>query len=145
MNEDTTRHLSHVLENVCGQEETEEFVGKNSAELPAFHEYLAAVMREKEIKTADVVKRSRISKNYVYNILNGDKTNPGRDKVIALCVASEMTYKETQRALEISGLAPLYPRDERDVRIATAINRGVNDVMNINLMLDEHGLQALDV
>ena len=56
-----------------------------------------------------------------------------------------MSYSETQRALEIGNVAPLYPKDERDVRIAVGINSGAGDVMKINLILDEYGLEPINV
>lgn len=86
-----------------------------------------------------------VNKNYVYNILNGDKKKPGRDKILALCIGARMSYSETQRALEIGNVAPLYPKDERDVRIAVGINSGAGDVMKINLILDEYGLEPINV
>ena len=81
----------------------------------------------------------------MYNILNGDKKNPGRDKVIALCIGAEMNYSQTQRGLEIAKAAPLYPKDERDVRIAVAINKGIRSVTEVNLLLDQCGVEPLKV
>ena len=106
--EKTTGSLSRVLEGMSAQAEAGDFVQRHGE--PAditFREYLARQIEERKIDRAEVVRRSGISTNYVYNILSGARGNPGRDKVLALCIASEMTYRQTRRALEICGHAPL--------------------------------------
>ena len=140
MEKDTTRTLSKALEKIHMSEEADQFIEKHSqSDFAYFYEYL------KELTTAEVITRSGVNKNYVYNILNGDKKKPGRDKILALCIGARMSYSETQRALEIGNVAPLYPKDERDVRIAVGINSGAGDVMKINLILDEYGLEPINV
>ena len=39
---------------------------------------------------------------------NGTKANPGRDKILCLCIATRMDINEIRRALEISNCAILY-------------------------------------
>lgn len=146
MDEKTTRSLSRILEEMDDQSSADSFVSEHEIrDCGSFHEYLDNAVRKKELDRTEVVRRSGISSNYVYQILSGAKANPGRDKIIALCIASEMSYKETQKALEIAGLAPLYPRDERDVRIAISINSGIRDALEVNLILDQYGLKPLDI
>ena len=68
--------------------------------------------------------------------------NPGRDKVLRLCLAAELTLRETTRALELSGNAVLYPRRRRDIIITVAINQKTG-VINANLLLDKYGEEPL--
>ncbi|BDF08089.1 hypothetical protein CE91St49_15250 [Emergencia timonensis] len=146
MEKDTTRTLSKALEKIHMSEEADQFIEKHSqSDFAYFYEYLNWIIAKKELTTAEVITRSGVNKNYVYNILNGDKKKPGRDKILALCIGARMSYSETQRALEIGNVAPLYPKDERDVRIAVGINSGAGDVMKINLILDEYGLEPINV
>lgn len=146
MDRKTTRSLSRVLENIRDPKEAEDFAAAYGKDRPEyFYQYLNEIIALKGLKVSQVIAASGISKNYAYNILNGDKKNPGRDKVIALCVGSSMNYSQTQRALELARVAPLYPKDERDIRIAVAINTGVESVTQLNLLLDEYGLTPLDV
>ena len=142
---DTTRSLSRVLENMQRQDEGNAFIDLHGAGERSFSSYLRKVMENSGLEKSEIVRRSGISRNYVYNVLSGSRPNPGRDKILALCIASEMSYRQTQQALEIAGAAPLYPRDPRDVRIAIAINGGMHDVMNVNLLLDEYSLAPLDI
>ncbi|MBQ4362116.1 MAG: helix-turn-helix domain-containing protein [Lachnospiraceae bacterium] len=146
MKEETTRSLSKKLEKVrnCIEGDaylTEHVIGKN----PELADYLSNLISEKGVTTAQIIEKGNISKNYIYNILNGERKNPGRDKVIALCIGIGATFAETNRALELVRHAPLYPKDERDVRIAVAVNKGTMDVVSLNLILEEHGLEPLDV
>ena len=41
----------------------------------------------------------------------GTKANPGRDKILCLCIAARMDINEIRRALEISNCAILYARN----------------------------------
>lgn len=146
MDKDTTRSLSRVLEKTRTDEEAEQFIEMHSEkQFQFFHEYLNDRIASKKLVTSDVIKRSGISRNYVYNILNGVKKNPGRDKVIALCIGASLTFREMQKGLEIAGAAPLYPRNPRDIRIAVAVNQQVDSVLKLNLILEEHGLTPLDI
>ena len=145
MEKETTRNLSRRLEQIHRQQDGDDFISTSRIGETTFSRYLQQKLERDGLNKADVARRSGISRNYVYNIMSGSKANPGRDKILALCIASGMSYKQTQRALEISGSAPLYPRDERDVRIAIAINSGMQDVLQVNLLLDEYGLPPLDV
>lgn len=110
-----------------------------------FYEYLNAVVMKNALNISEVMDRSGINKNYGYNITNGTRKYPGRDKVIALCMGAGMTYFETQKALAIAKMGMLYFQDERDVRIVAAINNGIRDVLKVNIILEEHGLPSLDI
>ncbi len=143
MDKDTTRNLSRILENTSEQKDADGFV--QSAQFQYFYQYFNSFMADSSKSVTDVIRSSGISRNYVYNIINGDKKHPGRDKVLALCIGAGMNYTQTQRALEISGLAALYPKDERDVRIAIAINQGMENVMEVNDLLYGFGLELIKI
>ena len=142
MNKETTRHLEDRLKKMRGQDEVSEFLQANGETENSFGEYFSRYISEKGIDVPEILKRSGVSRNYIYNILNGDR-DPGRDKVLALCVAAGMTYMETDRALELAGERRIYPKDERDARIAIMINQGVQNVTEVNIMLDKYNLDLL--
>ncbi len=110
-----------------------------------FHEVLNDAITQHNLKVADVMRASGINANYGYNIMSGARKKPGRDKIIALCIGSGMTFEETQAALDSAGLARLYYRSERDVRIAAALNNKVTDVFKVNMDLSDHDLEPLAV
>ena len=142
MCKETTRHLEEMLKKMRGQDEVSDFLGKNWNTLSSFGEYYSKYISEKGIDVPDIIKKSGVSRNYIYNILNGDRA-PGRDKVLALCIAAGMSFMETDRALELAGERRIYPKDERDARIAIMINQGVQNVTDVNIMLDEYDLDPL--
>lgn len=125
--------------------EIETYVRKYcSFEQPKFAEYLNHIMAIKSIKAADVLKNSGINMNYGYNIINGIRANPSRDKVIALCIGAGMNLQEMQLGLDIARTGRLLYFDERDVRIAAAVNSGITRVVEINMILSEHNLRLID-
>ena len=142
MSNETTRHLEEKLKKLDAQEEVDSFIRANSNKDSSFSEYYSRYIGEKQIDVPEILKRSCVSRNYIYNILNGDR-EPGRDKILALCIAAGMNFAETDRALELAGERRIYPKDERDARIAVMINHGVHNVTDVNMMLDSYGLETL--
>lgn len=86
---------------------------------------------------AELIERAHLQRNYGYQILNGTK-RPGRDKVIALCLALHLSFEETQRALTISKEGILYPKNLRDSVLIFSIHQKLS-VMDTNALLDERG------
>lgn len=103
--------------------------------------YVKTILSEKSLSTADMQKKSGIDRTYIYQIMDGSK-NPGRDKIIAIAIACEMTLAESQRALEIAQEGILYAKSRRDSLIIYAINKKLT-IMELNALLEEHGLPVL--
>ncbi len=106
-----------------------------------FTEYFNRYISEHNLVLSDIVKASQISKNYVYQIING-KRNPSKDHVIALCVSAGMSVEETNRALKISNVGIFYSKDVRDTAIVLCIKEKMN-VIEINDFLYEKELPIL--
>ena len=103
--------------------------------------YVKTILSEKSMSTADMQKKSGIDRTYIYQIMDGSK-HPGRDKIIAIAIACEMTLAECQRALEIAQEGILYAKSRRDSLIIYAINKKLT-IMELNALLEEHGLPVL--
>ena len=136
--------LSRRLQRIKTELTEERFI-KKYANKERLHEYINSLMAGKGVTVSELVERSGINRNYIYNILNGDRRSPSRDRVIAICIGLGAGFEETNRALELVRHAALYPRDERDVRIAVCINRGVNNVREVSEILAGHGLEPLGI
>ena len=139
--------LSLMLENIRTPGEEERFIEEYAErrEDLRFHEYLRQYIAERGLSMAEVMTGSRLNKNYGYNIVNGTRKCPGRDKVLALCIGAGMSFGECQSALKTAGHPLLDPLSERDIRIAVFINNGYRDVLKLNIKLEENGLEPLDV
>ena len=145
MKEETTSRLEALLKDVTSKEEAASFAEAHKSEPKFFYEYMNDYIAVNDLIPNEVIALSGISRNYVYNILNGNTKNPGRDKVIALCIAAGMNLVEVNRGLKIAGHNSLYPKNPRDIHIAALINRGVQSILDINLELHELGLIEIEI
>lgn len=147
MKEITEHQLIEKLKTIRTPSETEAFIKKYvpKEHCITFYEYLQQYIADKALPVADVMNNSRINKNYGYNIINGTRKNPGRDKVLALCIGAGMDFDEVQTALRLAAHPLIDPRNERDVRITVAVNNGIRDVLKLNIILEEKGLEPLQV
>lgn len=139
--------LISELKKISTFDEEEKYIRKyvQSYKKETFARYLQRYMQQNSITVAAIMKNSGINRNYGYNIINGTRKNPGRDKVIALCMGAGMDFDSIQRALNIAGFCAFDPGDERDVRIAGAVLRGTKDILRLNIFLEEHGIEPLRV
>ena len=141
----TTGHLDRILSNVSGEKETNTFIDSYAEDqYSTFSDYINAYIQSHDLDTAEIIRNSRISTNYVYNILNGVTKSPGRDKILALCIAAGMTKKEADRALTLADKSRLYSKNERDIRIIVCLNEGIRDVTLVNLRLEKYGLPLIE-
>lgn len=145
MNEETTNRLIDILANIDNKSDGVKFIKEHSSDkVDSFTAYLNKCLADKKLIVSEVVKKSGISTNYVYQIINGKK-NPSRDKIIALCIAASMSFKETNRSLALGGYVPLYPKDKRDAYIGICINTGMKSVLDVNIFLEENGEEPLNI
>ena len=92
-------------------------------------------MQERELEAGELWRAAQIPRSYGYNILSGVR-KPKRDKVLALCLALNLSCEETQRVLKVAGAGALYPRTQRDAVIMFSLRKGLS-VMDTNILLDE--------
>ncbi len=137
--EESTTGLLNILNNT-DIEALDDFIDEHGHSV-SIGEFFSGYLYSHNIKSSDIVKKCQgyISKSYIYDLLNGKKTNPSRDNVILLCLAADMDFKHTRRTLEIFGHRSLYPKDSRDAIIAICINNKIFNIEEINDRLFEHG------
>ena len=107
-----------------------------------FYEYLADLIQTSPLSLSELIRKSGIQRNYAYQIINGVK-RPGRDKVLALCLALSLPLEETQRALTIAEENVLYPKNKRDSIIIFCINqeKSVQETNDLPYELNEEPIQ----
>ncbi|MBQ6231331.1 MAG: helix-turn-helix transcriptional regulator [Eubacterium sp.] len=140
----TTRNLGDILSKIDNTSEMEKYFDnpKVTDSYDSFIDYLRSIIDTKGLTDSDLITKSGIEKSYYYQIMKGSR-NPGRDKVIRLCIAAGLTNRETTRTLELSGNAPLYPKNRRDIIITVGINQHAS-VDDINLLLDKYKEEPLN-
>lgn len=136
MDQKTTNELTHILNNICSAHSLDTYV----SDLPDsddfhFADYFTSLPEVRKLSNRELITGSGIERTYYYQILNGTR-QPGRDKVLLLCLAAKLTLAETQRALEVSNLGVLYPRRRRDAIIIFALNRHLNTADAQELLLN---------
>lgn len=135
----TTDELLKILHSTHSVSELNKYTENFSEQKDnlSLSEYFSTYLRLHDIHESDLIRSSQIQRNYAYQILNGTK-NPGRDKVVALCLAAQMNYEEAQRALTLADLGKLYPRRKRDSIIIFALNQKLSVQQTNELLFEEN-------
>ncbi len=122
-----------------------DFFQKEVGELDfsSVEEYLNTLLTEKNLKKSTAINQSGLERSYAYQIFNGTKVNPSRDKVLMLALGLGLTFEETQKLLKICRLPFLYVRDLRDSIIIFAIEKNIN-LIDLNELLSDYGLDLLE-
>ena len=86
-------------------------------------EYLEKLLAEKNLTKKEVIERSDLNREYVYHIFSGLKKNPSRPKILAIAMAMELDLDEIQYLLRYAGFGVLYPRNQWDAVIISAVEQ----------------------
>ena len=141
MNEKETRQLEDFLKN-ASLDDLEKYIGE-TGEAGSLSDYLNEYIAQHNLVLADIIRASNMSRDYAYSIFNGNRKNPTRDRVIAICLACHMDYAHTQRALKLCNAGVLYEKNNRDAAITICINRGIFDIGEVNEFLFSHDMEVL--
>ena len=127
---DKTKNIKQYLDN-----NDDEYISTTISE------HLNTLLKERNLKKADVIKKSGINNVYAYQIFSGIK-HPSRDRLLQLALAMGLTTEQTQRLLKIGGSAALYPRIKRDSVIIYSLNNNIS-VFDCDEILYELGEKTL--
>lgn len=143
MDESTTKQLENILASIDSEKQMEEFMEgpKITDHFRSFPEYYQSLPEVLAIENSKLIQDSGLERSYYYQVMKGTR-NPGRDKVLRLCLAAGLNLRETTRALELSGNAVLYARSRRDIILTVAVNQKAG-VIDANLLLDKYGEEPL--
>lgn len=136
----STEELNHQIEEATN---IEDFLNANREYMlsGSLSQHLTALLAEKKISKADVVRGSLLDRAYVYQIFSGER-RPSRDKLLALSFGLRLTADETQKMMKLSGNRELYARDQRDAIILFALQHH-KTIMETNELLDANQMPAL--
>ena len=109
-----------------------------------FATYMRALLKTKGVKQTEMFIRADIPEHYGYRIVSEERHTNQRDVILRLCIGGRLTLQQTQKALKLYGLSPLYARIPRDAVIMVALNSGMDDVHEVDSLLEEHGERALE-
>ena len=139
MQDQLTDHLDQQLKSTS----LENFSNylKNLQQLPSLQDFFSVYIAKHDLKISQIIKNSGISQSYAHEILNGTKPHPSRDYLLALCLGAHMDLKTTQHALRIAQLGEV----PRDAAIMMHINNEKWNLIDINIFLEEHGLNVISL
>ena len=138
----STEELTNILKSKKSYTDFfQEEVGE--LEFKTIAEYLEMLLSEKKLQKNEVIARSNLDRNYAYQIFNGRKTNPSRDKMIMLSIGMGLNLEETRKLLKVSSLSDLYIRNPRDSIIMYCLVQK-NDLIETNETLSNYGMDILE-
>ena len=140
----TTRELEGILSN-GHKDQINEYFENEASELlnKTFNDYFRDVLLTKKITQQALFLRADISEKYGYKLISGEKHTNQRDVIIRLCYAGEFSFEETQRALKLYGMTPLYARIKRDALLIAAFNSRKGNILDLNQYLKDNGEKPL--
>ena len=108
-----------------------------------FAVYMRETFRKKGVLQQNVFLAADLSENYGYKLISEEKHTINRDTILRLCLAAGFSMPETQEALILYGMAPLYVLLPRDVVFLTAIRHGIREVHEVNELMRSCALLPL--
>lgn len=142
-NELTTRQLENTLLEIDDAASLGQYLEtiQQLPEYESFITYFRALQKVQNLTSAELQKASAMERSYFYHVMDGSK-NPGRDKILRLCLAAGLDEDETRRALESGKTAILYAKSRRDAVIQYAIVNHLS-VIETNILLEQYRLEPL--
>ena len=109
----------------------------------AFYYYFKDVIDAKNIFLKDVYSFAGVTESWGSKIVTMERHTKNRDLILRLCIAGHFSLEETNRALKLYGMNPLYAKSKRDVCLIVAINNRKYDLSEIDEILEHQGFSKL--
>ena len=134
---------------ILSDDDYEEFLEENARKIKdrmrhisdTFQQYLLYLMGEKGLSPAEVYNRAFITKQLFSKIKLNPDYHPDKATAMKLCVGAQLSIDETKDLLGRAGYA-LSPCDKRDIIVSFFIENRVYDMIEIDIVLEEHGLPS---
>jgi len=128
-------YYPHTFEN-----EMEDFI--NNKMKPSFSSLLFHYIDERKLNDSQIYKKAGIDRRHFSKIRSNKDYRPGKNTVIALCLALELTREEADILLESCGYS-LSASEVFDLIIAFCLERKIYDINTVNLILDQYNQKTL--
>lgn len=107
-----------------------------------FTQYLMYLIQEKGMENAEVYKRAIVDKKVFSKIKNNPDYHPQKLTALCLCIGAKLNLDESKDLLARAGYA-LSPCDMTDIIFSFFIERGIYDMIELDIQLEEHGLPCI--
>lgn len=105
-----------------------------------FTDFMRRKFREKKLSQKEIFIRADLDDRYGYKLISGEKQTQQRDTILRICLAAEFTLGETQEALVLYGMAPLYEKIRRDTAFIVAFSNRIHDIHDVDAILRENDM-----
>ena len=107
-----------------------------------FSQYLMYLIKVKNLENADVYKHALVDKKTFSKIKNNEAYHPQKLTALCLCIGARLNLDETKDLLARAGYA-LSPCDKTDIIFSYFIENEIYDMIELDIQLEEHGLQCI--
>ena len=84
--------------------------------------YLDQLLEQYKMSISDFITKTNLSKSFAYQIFSGER-NPGRDILLRIAFAMNLTLEETQELLMMGQKGALYPKVRRDAALICCLEQ----------------------
>lgn len=130
------KSTDELLALIAKEQSISKFLDENNREFDhtTLNRELDRLLCKSHKSKAEIIRLTNLDKTYVYQIFDGSKPNPSRNKLLAICIAMGADLHETQTVLRLGHSEQLHPRNLRDSVIIYAVNHKTT-VWNLNQIL----------
>lgn len=146
MGDKSTYELNKILES-AKPKDIHSYLADNREDMKdsekAFYYFFKDTLDKKRISLKELYISAGVTESYGGKIVRMEKHTKDRDTIIRLCLAGHFDLIETNRALELYKMPPLYPRITRDACIIIEINNRIYDISKVDDFLVEQREEPL--
>lgn len=135
------RLTEELLAELLEASDIDAFLDSHQLGEPSLPDYLNALLAEKNLERAQVVRMANLNETFGYQIFMGTR-NPSRNKLLQIAFAMALTLRETNRMLEAGGVSSLYSKSRRDAIIIFCLERGCS-LQRVNEELYRFGEETI--
>ena len=104
----------------------------------SFSDYLMFLIGSKGMSNAEVYKRALVDKKVFSKIKNNPDYHPQKLTAMCLCIGAKLNLDESRDLLARAGYA-LSPCDKTDIIFQYFIEKGIYDMIELDIQLEEYG------
>ncbi len=139
------KSTSDLMKELSSSASYDEFYSNNNEYMnnKDLTDCLNDLLIEKGKSKAEVIRKSELNENYIYQLFSGIKKKPTRDKLICLSIGMELSIEETNGILRFARFMALDSKNLRDsIILFGKLNK--KTVCEINEMLFEKSQETLN-
>lgn len=138
--EEELKEADYSLHESLYQMEIEEFIKSNRK--PTLSQTLFRFIDKRGVSDSEVYKKAGIDRRHFSKIRSNPDYRPGKNTIIALALALELSKKETDQLLGSAGYS-LSESDTSDLVIQFCLEKNIYNIHEVNEALDYFSLKPL--